>query len=173
MSGGKNSVEQNMVVSIGQEIQSNLCVSKSTSFDDTTRAAIKQAKLGSAVSGPGERVFDNTDNQIKSQLEATAIRLAGDCTLDKTGTDRKYDNAFEKFAFPSASGMVSLQKLLARCVAPDQNKFSGIFDELTRKAIQAAKKKGNSALSATPVEAIPNTLDINSYKDIQAKCTAT
>lgn len=174
MSGGKNSFEQNMLVSIGGEIQSNLCVSQSTSFDDKTRAAIKQAKLGSAQSGPGERLFDNTDNQINSQLEATAIRLAGDCTLDKTGTDRGYSNAFEKFAFPTGAGIVSLQKLLAPCAFPDlKDKFSGKIDPLTRSAIQAAKKKAIPALSATPIEAIPNTLDSNSYKEILAKCTAT
>ncbi|MBR1171824.1 hypothetical protein [Bradyrhizobium liaoningense] len=173
MSGGKNPFEQNMVVPIGQEIQSNLCVSKSKSFDDPTRAAIRQAKLGSAQSGPGERLFDNTDNQINSQLEATAIRLAGDCTLDKTGTDRGYSNAFEKFAFPTGAGIVSLQKLLAPCAFPDlKDKFSGKIDVLTRSAIQAAKKKAIPALSATPIEAIPNTLDNNSYKEILTKCTA-
>jgi hypothetical protein len=170
MTDGVTDFERNMRRSVGEDIQSNLCVPRSASFDDVTRDAIQQAKMGANQSGPGERPFDNIKNQIASRLEAQKLRSARTCSLDMSGVDRGYRTAFEKFTFPSEAGVVSLQKLLAFCDPNLKDKFSGKFDPLTRAAIAVAKTKLSQAAKAKLTDLNEDTLNDKSYNEISLKC---
>ncbi|MGT2438303.1 hypothetical protein ACU4GH_23790 [Bradyrhizobium betae] len=170
MAGGITTTEQNMPKSIGESIQSNLCVAPSATFDGVTRDAIQQAKLGANQSGPGERPFDNTRNQIASPTEAQAFRGARPCSLDMSGVDRGYRTAFEKFTFAGEPGVVSLQQLLALCDPNLKDKFSGKFDPLTRAAIKVAKTKLTAARKAGLPDPDTDTLNDKSYNAISLTC---
>jgi hypothetical protein len=170
MADGVTDFERTMRRSVGEDIQSNLCVPRSASFDGVTRDAIQQAKIGANQSGPGERPFTNTKNQITSRLEASTFRSARPCSLDMTGVDRGYRTAFEKFTFPSEAGVVSLQKLLALCDPNLKDKFSGKFDPPTRSAIAVAKTKLSQAARAKLTDPNADTLNDKSYNEISLKC---
>ena len=170
MMAGVTDTERNMPKSIGGSIQSNLCVAPSNSFDDTTRDAIQQAKLGANQSGPGERLFNNTRNQIASASEAQIFRASRTCNLDTSGVDRGYRAAFEKFTFAGEAGVVSLQQLLALCDPNLKDKFSGKFDPLTRAAIKVAKTKLSPARKARITDPDTDTLNDKSYNAISLTC---
>ena len=141
MAGGSTNIEQHMRQSDGQSIQSNLCVRPSASFDDTTRDAIRQAKVGANQSGPGERPFKIVSNRIENLAEAQFFLRSRVCNLDTSGTDRGYRTPFEKYTFAGEAGVVSLQQLLVRCDPNLKDKFSGKFDPPTRAAITVAKTR--------------------------------
>jgi hypothetical protein len=166
---GRTDTERNTTTSIGQSIQSNLCVAPSTSFE-TTRDAIEQAKLGANQSGPGKRPFDNTENQIVSAAEAQIFRGSRPCNLDMSGVDRGYHTAFEKFAFANEAGVVSLQQILAVCDPNLKDKFSGRFDEPTRTAITVAKNKVKQAKKFGLTDPDTDTLNDKSYNAISRTC---
>lgn len=164
---GRTKIEQSIRRSVGQEIQSNLCVPRSTSFDDkATRDAIEQAKIGANQSGPGERPFDNTKNQIVSSMEAQIFRGARLCNLDMSGADRKYRTAFEKFTFANEAAVVSLQQILAVCDPRLKDNFTGKFDDMTRAAITVAKAKVIQEKKFQLTDADANTLNDKSYNAI-------
>jgi hypothetical protein len=143
MTGGsefENSIPQSM----GKVIQANLCVQPvKTSFDTPLRDAIQQAKLGGNQSGPSAMPFSNIKSEIVSRAEVQTLIGAGPCNVDKAGTDRGYRTAFEKFAFPEANAITSLQRALIKC-SPKLAE-SGLFDPDTRGAIKVAKAKTNLA----------------------------
>lgn len=168
---GKTGTEQNIPRSVGQSIQSNLCVARSTSFnDDATRNAIQQAKLGANQSGPSEPLFNNTSNLIANASEAQIFRAARPCNLDISGVDRGYRTAFEKFTFAGEAGVASLQQLLALCDPNLKDKFTGKFDVLTRAAIKVAKTKLNPARRAGLIDLDTDTLNDKSYNAISLTC---
>jgi hypothetical protein len=168
---GKTDTERKMPKSIGQSIQSNLCVTPSTSFDDgATRDAIEQAKLGANQSGPAQPLFSNTKNQILSAAEAQIFRSSRLCNLDMSGVDRGYRTAFEKFTFAGEAGVVSLQQILALCAPNLKDKFSGKFDELTRTAITIAKNKVKQAKRFVLTDLDTDTLNDKSYNAISLTC---
>jgi hypothetical protein len=170
MTEGVTDTERNMPKSIGGSIQSNLCVTPSTSFDDATRDAIQQAKLGANQSGPAERPFNNTKNQIASAAEAQIFRGSRPCNLDMSGVDRGYRTAFEKFTFAGEAGVASLQQLLALCDPNLKDKFTGKFDGLTRAAIKVAKTKVNPTRKAGLTDLDTDTLNDKSYNAISLTC---
>jgi hypothetical protein len=170
MTGGVTEAEQNMPKSIGASIQSNLCVTPSISFDDATRDAIQQAKLGGNQSGPGERPFNNTKSQITGPVEAQIFRASRPCSIDMSGVVRGYRTAFEKFTFAGEAGVVSLQQALALCDPNLKDKFSGKFDPLTRAAIKVAKTKINPTRKAGLTDPDTDTLNDKSYNAISLTC---
>jgi hypothetical protein len=170
MAEGVTDSERNMSRSVGQSIQSNLCVTRSTSFDDATRDAIQQAKVGANESGPGERPFRNIKNQIASAAEAQIFFNSRPCNLDMSGVDRGYLTAFEKFTFAGEAGVVSLQQLLAVCDPNLKDKFTGKFDALTRAAIKVAKTKLGQARKNGLTDPDTDTLNDKSYNVISLTC---
>jgi hypothetical protein len=170
MADGVTDSERNMPKSVGRSIQSNLCVAPSASFDDATRDAIQQAKVGANESGPGERLFKNTKNQIASAAEAQIFFGSRPCNLDTSGVDRGYHTAFEKFTFAGEAGVVSLQQLLALCDPNLKDKFSGKFDAPTRAAIKVAKTKLSQARKNGLTDFDTDTLNDKSYNAISLTC---
>jgi hypothetical protein len=125
MSDGRTPPEHEHDVSIGREIQSNLCVSKSKSFDDTTRAAIKQAKLGQhkAARANDCSTIPTTRSTASLKLPQSVCR---DCTVDKTGTDRLYSKRIREVCLPDWSRNSFAAKTACACAFPDlKDKFSG------------------------------------------------
>jgi hypothetical protein len=164
---GDTDTERKMPISRGQSIQANLCVATpSTSFDNATREAIRQAKVGANQSGPGERPFKITSNRIENAAEAEFFLRSRDCSLDTSGVDRGYRTPFEKYTFAGEAGVVSLQKLLARCDPRLKDMFSGKFDEPTRAAIKVAKTK-------MKIDPNTDTLNDTSYNAISLKVSAS
>lgn len=170
MMEGLTDSERKMSKSVGRSIQSNLCVAPSTSFDDATRDAIQQAKVGANQSGPSERPFNNTRNQIASAAEAQIFFRSRPCNLDMSGVDRGYRTAFEKFTFAGEAGVASLQQLLALCDPNLRDKFTGKFDPLTRAAIKVAKTKVNPARRTGLTDPDTDTLNDKSYNAISLTC---
>ncbi|MGY4511590.1 hypothetical protein [Bradyrhizobium sp. USDA 3650] len=164
---GKTKAEQSVPISIGQGIQSNLCVARSTSFEDqATRDAIEQAKLGANQSGPGPRPFGNTTNQIMNAKEAQIFSNSRVCNLDMSGVDRGYRTAFEKFTFANEAAVVSLQQILAVCDPRLKDHFSGKFDQTTRDAITVAKAKVKQEKRFALTDADTDNLNDKSYNAI-------
>lgn len=170
MAEGVTDTERSMPKSVGRSIQSNLCVAPSASFDDATRNAIQQAKVGANESGPAERPFKNTKGQIASAAETQIFFSSRPCNIDMSGVDRGYHTSFEKFAFAGEAGVVSLQQLLALCDPNLKDKFTGKFDSLTRAAIKVAKTKVSAAKKAGLTDPDTDTLNDKSYNAISLTC---
>jgi hypothetical protein len=167
---GVTDVERRIPVSVGQSIQANLCVQRSKSFDGPTRDAIQQAKRGANQSGPSERPFTNTKNEIVSAAEAQFFQRSRPCAVDTSGVDRGYMTAFEKYTFAGDAGVVSLQQLLVFCDPDLKDKFTGKFDGPTRAAIKVAKSKINATRRAGLTDLSTDTLNDTSYDAILRTC---
>jgi hypothetical protein len=168
--GGQNAIEKKLPMSTFRNIQANLCVAKTGTFDDATRNALRQAKLGDTQSGPNAMTFDNTDKQIASAVEAEVFVRKKPCSIDETGADRGYKTAFEKFAFPEEGGITSLQTMLAKCDPTLADKFSGKFDPPTRAAIKVAKSKLSPGRRNGLTDLDTDTLNDSSYNAISRTC---
>jgi hypothetical protein len=168
--GGQNAIEKKLPMPTFRNIQANLCVAKTGTFDDATRNALQQAKLGDTQSGQNAPQFDNTEKQIASATESLLFLRARPCSIDKSGADRGYQTAFEKFAFPEEGGITSLQILLARCDSALRDKFSGKFDAPTRASIKVAKSKLSSEKRKNLTDLDTETLNNGSYNAISLTC---
>jgi hypothetical protein len=164
---GKNDTERGIPRLTFMDIQRSLCVAPTGKFDEATRNAIQQAKLGNSQSGPNPTKFDNIRNQIESAAELAIFLKEKPCRIDESGVDRGYQTAFEKFAFPMEGGIVSLQILLASCDPRLKDKYSGKFDDRTRAAIPEAKKEAKKKGRLTDAT---NTLNDRSYNVISLSC---
>jgi hypothetical protein len=170
MEGALTDSERGMPRSVGESIQANLCVVQTATFDPATRIAIQQAKVGANQSGPSERLFKNTKNQIASAAEAQIFLGSRPCNLDMSGVDRGYHTAFEKFTFAGEAGVVSLQQLLALCDPNLKDRFTGKIDVLTRAAIKLAKTKVSPARKTGLTDLDTDTLNDQSYNAISLTC---
>jgi hypothetical protein len=70
ISGAKNDVERRIPQDQFDTIQANLCVTTTRGFDSETRDPIQQAKIGSAQGVNAAPRFNNTESEIRSNLEA-------------------------------------------------------------------------------------------------------
>jgi hypothetical protein len=155
--GAQTEVEHGLLISVGQRIQGNLCVSVADgNFRADTREAIRQAKLAAPP------LFGSVNDQIGTNREAQIFFDAKHCELDRSGTDRSYATAFEKFRFADEIAIKDLQKALAKC---DPNvKQTGIFDKATRNGISAATGRTGSTVAKT------DRLNDKSYEWVLGVC---
>jgi hypothetical protein len=159
-------VERSLPISIGQRIQGNLCVSNADgNFRADTREAIRQAKVAANMSRADRAappLFKSVSNQIVTNDEAQIFLDAQHCEIDRSGTDRAYLTAFEKYRFADEIAIKDLQKALAKC---DPNvKQTGIFDKPTRNGISAATGRTGSTVGKT------DRLDDKSYEWVLGVC---
>ena len=172
---GKNTVEDHMPGAQFDAIQADLCVSKKPTrrFDDEMREAIHQAKVGARQSSQDQNkppLFNNTDGEIKSSVEAQAFaraarRPAGanpTCSQDTKGVDRGYLTAFEKFRLPGPNAINGFRSRLrdSKCAPTLPTPDTGAFDKPLRDAI-ISLKVGDPKTGA---------LDDQSYNSILAAC---
>jgi hypothetical protein len=164
----RGEVEPGMPISQGRQIQGNLCVSVADgNFGNDTREAIRQAKAAanmSRVAKAAPPLFGSVDDQIDTKKEAQIFLNAKHCELDRSGINRAYATAFEKFRFADENAITDLQKALARC-APNANvKQTGIFDKATRDGIAAATGMRGSTVAKT------DRLNDKSYEWVSGVC---
>jgi len=166
VTGGQTDVERKLAVFSGQQIQSNLCVSVADgNFGMETREAIRQAKLAANMSRIAKRtpsLFSPVNSQIGTNDEAQIFLDARHCAIDRSGMDRAYATAFEKFGFPDEIAIKDLQKALAKC--DPSVRLTGIFDKATRDGISAATSMTSSTVSRT------NRLNDKSYEWVSGVC---
>jgi hypothetical protein len=164
-SGGETEAERNLPTKAIRSIQENLCVQPSGIMDSPTRDAIRQAKLGSAISrGTAPRRFSNIERKIVSSVELQMFLDSGSCNNDEEGVDRGYRTAFEKFAFADESRLKDLHVTLAKCDSRLAGISAGKFDSGTRNAIRLVKRRAGLPDPDT------STLDGESWKLVQAIC---
>jgi hypothetical protein len=169
--GGRTKTEQKILTGTLKDIQGSLCVTQTGRFDDNaTRIAIRQAKLGNKLSGPNASIFNDTDNQINNSRDLSFFNRQKSCRLDKSGEDRGYRTAFEKFAFPSDDHIRSLQISLASSRCDPTLKESGKFDKETRAAIGVAKSKLKKDTKDALTDLNTETLNDKSYIAILSFC---
>jgi hypothetical protein len=159
-------VEQRLPISVGRRIQGNLCVSAADgNFAADTREAIRQAKLAVNLSRADKAappLFKFVNNQIGTNEEAQIFIDAQHCEVDRSGTDRGYATAFEKYRFADEIAIKDLQKALAKC---DPNvKQTGIFDKATRNGILTATGRTGSTVAKT------DRLNDKSYEWVLGVC---
>ncbi len=159
-------VEKALPISAGRRIQGNLCVSGADgNFGMDTREAIRQAKIGANMSRENRAapaLFKPVNGQIGTNNEAQIFLEAQHCELDRSGMDRAYATAFEKYRFADEIAVKDLQRALAKC---DANvKQTGIFDKPTRNAILAATGKTGSPVPQT------DRLNDKSYEWVLGVC---
>jgi hypothetical protein len=160
----QTAVENKMPIFDGRQIQGNLCVSAPDgNFGTETREAIRQAKLAANMSRAATRpLFKSVNNQISTNEEAQIFLDAKHCELDRSGTNRAYATAFEKFRFADENAIKDLQRALAKC---DSNvKQTGIFDKATRDGILAATGMAGSTVGKT------DRLNDKSYAWVSGAC---
>jgi hypothetical protein len=100
MADGLNDTERRMPQSTGKKIQANLCVAPTGSFDQATRRAISQAKLGANQAGPQGIPFQNLKSEIVSGAETDIFSHAKPCDIDKSGKSRGYRLHSRSLYFP-------------------------------------------------------------------------
>jgi hypothetical protein len=166
ITGAQSDVERKLPLSAGQRIQSNLCVSEADgNFGADTRDAIRQAKLAANQSRTARQtppLFRSVNSQIDTNEEAQIFLDARQCVTDRSGIDRAYATAFEKFRFPDDIAIKDLQNALAKC---DPNvKQTGVFDKATRDAISAATGRTGSTVPKM------DRLDDKSYRWVSGIC---
>ena len=170
INGGITAAELKLPRVVGQAIQANLCVPATGEFDDETRQAIRQAKLGG--NGSRDGTFTNTKNELSTPREVEIFAAARACNVDTSGKDRGYAVAYEKFRFPDDPGVKQLQRRLMKCDATV--KETGVFDTDTRNGIKTAKAlvKADPIVGAnlTDAEVSTNTLNNRTYLAIVRKC---
>lgn len=148
-----NDVERKIGKPFGEAIQANLCVPIDGDFGDTTRAAIRTAKRAanqSALAASQPTVFAD-ENGFLTQDDVQIFLDARACRFDRTGVDRSYANAFEKFGLSNAPAVEEFQRQLQRCAAQAGPRATppvtvtvtpnGIFDTATRRAIKLVKSQ--------------------------------
>jgi hypothetical protein len=154
---GAQTDTEKMPISVGRRIQGNLCISDASGNFGTntregtdTREAIHQAKIGanmSRVAKTAPPLFKPVSSQIGTNDEAQIFLNAQHCESDRSGTDRAYATAFEKFRFADDIAIKDLQRALAKC---DPNvKQTGIFDKATRDGISTATGRSGSTVPRT------------------------
>lgn len=163
----RGEVEPGMPISLGRQIQGNLCVSvPDGNFGADTREAIRQAKLAanmSRVDKAAPPLFRSVNEQIDTKKEAQIFLDAKHCEVDRSGIDRAYATAFEKFRFADENAIKDLQKALAHC---DPNvKQTGMFDKATRNGISAATGRTGSPVAKT------DRLNDKSYEWVLGVCS--
>jgi TIR domain len=164
--GAQTEVEQRMPISIARQIQGNLCVLVDDGkFGTDTREAIRQAKLAAnmrRVGNGASPLFRSINGQIDTNEEAQIFLSAYHCQLDRSGKDRAYATAFEKYRFADENAIKDLQSALAKCDPNVQQ--TGIFDKATRDAISAATSRRGSTVAKT------DRLNDKSYEWVSAFC---
>jgi hypothetical protein len=171
---GNNAIERRMPITQLEAIQANLCVVSTGHFDENTRKAIQQAKIGARQSSlqiSGKQPFSDTKNEIESDYEAQIFRSAKDCSEDFSGVDRGYQTAFEKFRFNNEQLVKILQDRLKKCKGVGSIAATGKFDAATRTAIEIAKNGADEESKKT--FSFPGTGKMNSddYRYIAFSCT--
>jgi hypothetical protein len=163
MVGGSTDVEKQLPKAFGLTLQANLCATPNGQFDDATRQAIRQAKIGanaSRVQRNSPPLFRTINDEIKSTTEAQIFQDARSCSKDSSGTDRGYLTAFEKFRFVDDISIKDLQATLKKC---DPNVAqTGVFDNATREGIAVATARAQLPKS--------RSLNDQSYKMVGAVC---
>ncbi len=148
-----NEVEKKIGKPFGEAIQANLCVPIDGDFGDSTRQAIRTAKRAanqSARAASQPAVFADEDGSL-SQNDVQIFLDARGCRFDRTGVDRSYANAFEKYRFSNQLSVAEFQAQLQRCAAQAGAQTSppvtanvapnGVFDTATRQAIKLVKSR--------------------------------
>jgi hypothetical protein len=167
-----NTVESRMTVDQFEIIQANLCVDITDRFDDATRQAIRQAKLGARQSSQelnSPPLFDNVTDEIKSSKEAEAFLRAGTCKPDTGGAG--YLTAFEKFRLPGPIAINGLRARLSKCLTTLPALDSGVFDQPMRDAIMTLKMKATGNDKAKAGDPKSGALNDQSYNYILKACT--
>lgn len=162
--------EKAMSLSTGQKIQRALCLTESGSFDDATRNAIRQAKLGAAESGASGSPFNNIENQIVSATETQIFTREGQPCFDLLPNGRVNRTPFERYAFVDSAGIRAFQVVLGFCDPKIKGSESGKFDQLTRDAIVLAKTQMSKARKDKLTDAKASTVNDISYNSILNTC---
>lgn len=150
---GLNPVEEQIGKPFGEAIQANLCVPIDGDFGDSTRQAIRTAKRAanqSARAASQSPVFSDETGSL-TQTDVQIFLDARACRFDRTGADRAYANAYEKYRFSNEASLKEFQDQLQRCAtrAGAQSTppvdvavaASGTFDNATRQAIKLVKSR--------------------------------
>jgi hypothetical protein len=169
----KNGIEDRMTPDQFAAIQTNLCVDGTGRFDDATREAIRQAKIGARQSAQGQTAppaFGNIDNAIKSRKEAGTFADANTCTKDASGVERGYLTAFEKFRFPGPVAITGLRNRLGACGSTLPASTSGKFDQPMRDAILTVKTNASAADKAKLGDLNSGELNDQTYSYILKTC---
>jgi hypothetical protein len=156
-----------------QTIQANLCVVPTGNFDNDTRGAIQQAKIGAVQSRravSASAPFNNTEDEIKSPIEAQIFLDVRSCSKDPSGAERAYLTAFEKFRFPDQVAINALQSQLNACDRNLNLKASESFDQPTRTAIAYFKAQAPNTERAKFGDPSSGKLDDKSYGYITRTC---
>ena len=153
---------------VGRQIQGNLCVSvPDGNFGAETREAIRQAKTGCEREQGRQSKHPRSLSllTIKStpKKESQIFLDVQHCELDRSGTDRAYATAFEKFRFADENAIKELQKTLAT-MCPERITQTGIFDKATRDGISAATGMKGSTVAKT------DKLNDKSYEWVSGVC---
>jgi hypothetical protein len=169
---GAQTEAEKMPISVGRRIQGNLCISDASGNFGTntregtdTREAIRQAKIGanmSRVAKAAPPLFKPVSNQIGTNDEAQIFLNAQHCESDRSGTDRAYATAFEKFRFADDVAIKALQQTLAKC--DPSVKPTGIFDKATRDGISTATGRNGSTVPKT------DRLNDKAYEWVSGTC---
>ncbi|MBH5370107.1 hypothetical protein [Bradyrhizobium glycinis] len=170
MIGGVTDSERAMSQSTGAVIQRTLCLKESSSFDDTMRNAIKQAKLGALQSGASAVPFNNIEPQIVNGVETQIFTRSDQPCFDDLPKGRVNRTPFERYAFVDEAGVKAFQVMLGFCDARIKNNASGKFDQLTRDAIVEAKKQMSAARKAELTDPTTSTVNDKSYNNILRTC---
>jgi hypothetical protein len=107
-------------------------------------------------------LFKPVSNQIGTDDEAQIFLNAQHCESDRSGKDRAYATAFEKFRFADDIAIRDLQKALAKCDANVGQ--TGIFDRATRDGISAATGRNGSTVPRT------DRLNDKAYEWVSGSC---
>lgn len=169
----KNGVEDRIPGVQFDEIQADLCVGLTRSFDDDTRHAIREAKIGARQSSQDRNTpppFNNIDSEIKSRKEALTFAGVKTCSQDTSGAERGYLTAFEKFRLPGPVAINGLRSRLSKCVANLSLSDSGLFDQPMRKAIMTLKGNAPATDKAKFADPGSGELDDQSYSYILRAC---
>ena len=126
-------------------------------IQSATRVAAELVEMSDRVG-----TLETVDNQIDTRDETQIFLNAQHCEVDRSGTDRAYATAFEKYRFADDIAIKDLQKALAKC---DANvKPTGIFDKATRDAISATTGRRDSTVPKT------DRLNDKSYEWVSGIC---
>jgi hypothetical protein len=169
----KNTVEGRIPGVQFDAIQAALCVGITRRFDDDTREAIRQAKIGARQSSQDlttPPLFNNIDGEIKSAKEAQIFAGARTCSQDAAGVERGYLTAFEKFRLPGPVAINGLRSRLSKCVTNLPASDSGVFDQPMRDAIMTLKGNAPAAEKAKFGDANASGLNDKSYSYILKIC---
>jgi hypothetical protein len=168
-----NTAEPRIPLDTFDAIQADLCVGITGRFDDDTRQAIRQAKIGARQSSQDRTtppLFDNTDNVIRSNKEAQTFAGVRPCSQDTSGVERGYLTAFEKFRLPGPTAINALRSRLRQCVTSLPASDPGLFDQPMRDAIMAVKANASAADKTQAGDPKSGALNDQSYSYVLKAC---